>query len=81
MLRSPRFRDLAPAQVWAIALDEGCYLASISTMYRVLRACDEVRERRAQAKHPTRARPELMADKSNMCWSSATTAAEASTPA
>jgi len=69
LLRSPRFCDLAPAQVWAIVLDEGSYLASISTMYRVLRACDEVRERRAQAKHPTRARPELMADKANMCWS------------
>jgi putative transposase len=69
LLRSPRFCDLAPAQVWAIALDEGLYLASISTMYRVLRACEEVRERRAQAKHPTRARPELMADKANMCWS------------
>jgi hypothetical protein len=38
LLRSPRFCDLAPAQVWAIALDEGRYLASISTMYRVLRA-------------------------------------------
>jgi putative transposase len=69
VLRSRRFRDLAPAQVWAILLDEGRYLASISTMYRVLRACDEVRERRAQAKHPARARPELMADRPNMCWS------------
>ena len=69
LLRSPRFVDLAPAQVWAIVLDEGRYVASISTMYRVLRANDEVRERRAQAKHPTRARPELMADKPNMCWS------------
>jgi putative transposase len=37
VLRSPRFVDLAPAQVWAVALDEGRYLASISTMYRVLR--------------------------------------------
>ena len=69
VLRSPRFVDLAPAQVWAILLDEGRYLASISTMYRVLRGAEEVRERRAQAKHPTRARPELMADKPNMCWS------------
>jgi len=69
LLRSPEFCDLAPAQVWAISLDEGRYLASISTMYRMLRECDEVRERRAQAKHPTRARPELMADKANMCWS------------
>ncbi len=69
LLRSPRFCDLAPAQVWATVLDEGRYVASISTMYRVLRACDEVRERRAQAKHPARARPELMADRPNMCWS------------
>lgn len=69
LLRSRRFADLAPAQVWAISLDEGVYLASISTMYRVLRANGELRERRAQAQHPTRARPELMADKANMCWS------------
>ena len=69
VLRSERFCDLAPAQVWALLLDDGRYLASISTMYRVLRSCDEVRERRAQAKHPTRARPELMADRPNMCWS------------
>ena len=52
VLRSTRFCDLAPAQVWAVLLDEGRYLASISTMYRVLRCRDEVRERRAQAKHP-----------------------------
>jgi len=69
VLRSARFCDLSPAQVWAMLLDEGRYLASISTMYRVLRLNGEVRERRRQAKHPTRARPELMADKPNMCWS------------
>lgn len=67
VLRSERFRDLAPAQIWAILLDEGRYLASISTMYRVLRSVGEVRERRSQATHPTRARPELMADRPNMC--------------
>jgi hypothetical protein len=61
-LRSARFADLAPAQVWATLLDEDCYLCSISTMYRCLRATGEVRERRAQAAHPTRARPELMAE-------------------
>lgn len=69
VLRSARFCDLAPAQVWAILIDEGRYLGSISTMYRVLRAGGEVRERRAQAAHPPRARPELMADRANMCWS------------
>ena len=68
VLRSERFCDLAPAQIWAILLDEGTYLASISTMYRVLRASGEVRERRAQATHPARARPELMADRPNRCW-------------
>jgi putative transposase len=69
VMRSDRFSDLAPAQIWAILIDEGVYLASISTMYRVLRHNGEVRERRAQATHPTRARPELMADKPNLCWS------------
>ena len=68
VLRSPRFADLAPAQIWAMLLDEGTYLASVSTMYRVLRSSGEVRERRAQATHPARARPELMADRPNMCW-------------
>ncbi len=68
-LRSARFADLAPAQVWATLLDEDCYLCSISTMYRCLRATGEVRDRRAQAAHPTRARPELMASAPNQCWS------------
>jgi hypothetical protein len=69
VLRSARFSDLAPAQIWAILIDEGRYLGSISTMYRVLRSNGEIRERRAQATHPTRVRPELMADRPNMCWS------------
>jgi putative transposase len=69
VLRSKRFCDLAPAQIWAVLIDEGRYLGSISTMYRVLRVGGEVRERRAQATHPPRARPELMADRPNMCWS------------
>ncbi len=68
-LRSERFRDLAPAQVWATLLDEDCYLCSISTMYRTLRANGEVRDRRAQAAHPPRVRPELMATKPNEVWS------------
>ena len=69
LLRSDRFRDLAPAQVWAMLLDDDVYLASISTMYRVLRSHGEVRERRPQATHPTRSRPELMASGPNQCWS------------
>ncbi|MEU7004998.1 IS3 family transposase [Nonomuraea sp. NPDC046570] len=61
-LNSYRFADKAPAQVWATLLDEGVYLCSISTMYRLLRVEDGVRERRAQARHPSRTIPELVAD-------------------
>jgi putative transposase len=50
-LHSPRFADLAPAEVWAILLDEGTYLGSQSTFYRLLRAAGETRERR-RADHP-----------------------------
>ena len=46
VLRSARFVDLSPAQVFHILLDEGIYLASVSTYYRLLRANGEVRERR-----------------------------------
>jgi hypothetical protein len=52
MLHSTRFVDKAPAQVWAELLDDDVYLCSISSMYRILAAADEVRERRAQARHP-----------------------------
>jgi hypothetical protein len=69
VLRSPRFVDKAPAQVWAALLDEGRYLCSISTMYRLLRQAGEVRERRAQATHPAKVKPELVATAPDMVWS------------
>jgi putative transposase len=69
VLDGERFTDKSPAQVWAILLDEGTYLASISTMYRVLRADGQVSERRAQAAHPARVRPELVADGPSQVWS------------
>jgi transposase InsO family protein len=69
VLRSPRFVDKAPAQVWATLLDEGRYLCSISTMYRLLRQEGEVRERRAQATHPAKVKPELVATAPNRVWS------------
>jgi putative transposase len=69
VLNSERFCDHAPAQVWATLLDEGTYLASISTMYRILRTEHQVRERRRQARHPARVKPELMADAPNQVWS------------
>jgi transposase InsO family protein len=69
VLNAERFADKSPARAWAVLLDEGTYLASISTMYRVLRAADQVRERRAQAAHPARVRPELTADGPSQVWS------------
>jgi putative transposase len=69
VLHEQRFADKAPAQVWATLLDEGVYLCSESTMYRVLRERGEVRERRRQAKHPPRVRPELVAFAANEVWS------------
>lgn len=60
-LDSERFADLAPAQVYAQLLDEGRYLCSVSTMYRLLRANGEVRERRRLARHPEYHKPELLA--------------------
>ena len=69
VLRSERFVDLSPAQVFHILLDEGLYLASVSTFYRLLRAHGEVRERRRHAAHPPRVRPELVARMPLVVWS------------
>jgi len=69
VLHSGRFADAAPAEVWATLLDEGSYLGSVSTFYRVLRARGEVRERRRQATHPAAVKPELMAAAPNQVWS------------
>jgi putative transposase len=68
-LHSERFVDSAPAAVWATLLDEGRYLASERTMYRLLAANDEVRERRNQRTHPTYAAPELLAEQPNEVYS------------
>ena len=68
LLDSERFADKSPAQVYAILLDDGIYLASIRTMYRVMTLADQVRERRAQAAHPPRVRPELVADGPDQVW-------------
>jgi putative transposase len=69
VLRSEEYCDLAPAQVWARLLDDGIYLCSISTMYRLLAIAGENRERRRQRTHPARKRPELIAKAPNEVWS------------
>jgi putative transposase len=68
-LHSERFTDSSPAQVWATLLDEGRYLASERTMYRLLEANGEVSERRDQLAHPAYQRPELLAERPNEVWS------------
>ena len=69
VLNSERFCDQAPAQIWATLLDEGRYLASVSTMYRILRSRHQIRERRSQARHPAHVKPELVATDPNQVWS------------
>jgi putative transposase len=69
VLNSEPFADEAPATVYAKLLDQGIYLASVPTMYRVLREHDEVHERRRQATHPAAKKPELLASKPNEVYS------------
>jgi putative transposase len=68
-LHSDRFVDLAPREVYATLLDEGDYLCSIRTMYRILDENDEVKERRNQLRHPVYQKPELLATEPNRVWS------------
>lgn len=68
-LHSERFQDLTPAEVYATLLDEGRYLCSERTMYRLLGREGESRERRDQLTHPAYAKPELLAKEPNEVWS------------
>lgn len=69
VLHGDRFVDVAPAEVWATLLDDGVYLGSISTFYRLLSRAGETRERRRQATHPAAVKPELVAHQPNSVWS------------
>ena len=69
VLNSERFQDCAPRQIYATLLDEGRYLCSWRTMYRILEAHAEVRERRDQLRHPSYSKPELLATGPNQLWS------------
>lgn len=68
-LCSERFCDTAPAAVHATLLDEGSYLGSVRTMYRLLAANASSAERRRQRSHPVYAKPELLALAPNQVWS------------
>jgi len=68
-LNSEEFSDKAPAEVYATLLDQGRYLCSIRTMYRVLDSEGQVRERRDQLRHPSYKKPEILATGPNQVWS------------
>jgi putative transposase len=68
-LHDERFVDSSPAAVWATLLDEGTYLCSERTMYRLLAESGSSRERRDQLTHPAYERPELLAERPNEVWS------------
>ena len=65
ILNSERFAESSPRQVYATLLDEGVYVGSVRTMYRLLAGCDQVRERRRQLPHPSYAKPERLAQRPN----------------
>lgn len=69
VLNAQRFVDASPAEVHATLLDEGEHIASVSTMYRILREQGATGERRAVARHPCHARPELVATRPCQVWS------------
>jgi putative transposase len=69
VLYSERFADCAPRTIHATLLDEGVYLGSVRTMYRMLNDAGQSRERRAQRRHPIYAKPELLATRPNQIWS------------
>ena len=69
ILHADRFVDKAPYEVYATLLDEGEYHCSIRTMYRILDANKEVKERRNQLSHPVYQKPELLATAPNQVWS------------
>jgi putative transposase len=68
-LNSERFQDRSPREVYATLMDEGRYLCSYRSMYRILSENNEVRERRNQLRHPNYTKPELLATAPNQLWS------------
>ena len=68
-LHSERFQDRSPSEVYGTLLDEGVYCCSIRTLYRLLAAQGETRERRDQLTHPVYRKPELLATGPNQLWS------------
>jgi putative transposase len=69
VLNSERFADCAPRTIYATLLDEGRYLGSVRTMYRLLADAGQSCERRNQRVHCAYSKPELLAVQPNEVWS------------
>ena len=69
LINTEKYADLSIGQIWTRELDEGRYLCSMSTMYRIARAAGQSRERRRQATHPAKVKPELCAKGPSQVWS------------
>jgi transposase InsO family protein len=66
---TPEFAHLPPSQIVPALADQGLYIASESSFYRVLREADQL-ARRGKARPATRQRPKpLQADAPNQLWS------------
>jgi len=68
LINTPAYADLSIGQIWARELDAGNYLCSVSSMYRIARAAGQSGERRRQATHPAKVKPELLADGPSQVW-------------
>jgi putative transposase len=68
LINTPKYTDLAICQIWARELDEGNYWCSKSSMYRIAKVAGQSRERRRQATHPAKVKPELLADGPSQVW-------------
>ena len=69
LLHTETYMDMPPLAVYAALLDRGTYLCSVRTMYRILNAEGEVKERRRQRNHTKYNKPELLATAPNQLWS------------
>lgn len=69
VLNSERYQDEAVPTVHIRLLDEGTYLCSQRTMYRILKAEKQVQQRRHEREHPVYQKPELLATGPNQVWS------------
>jgi putative transposase len=69
VLNSDEFANQAPAAVHAALLDRGVYMCAVRTMYRILEANNQVKERRNVLRHPSYSAPELIATAPNQVWS------------